>query len=111
MWMRPEYVALLADREPVAFEYRWDALQLARALQATRTDYLALSEVYKVERNIEMANPQAAFRDLARYGDPAIEVRLPGADRVQFMLLRIDRPRLEAYIAERDAALNAAPRR
>jgi len=111
MWMRPEYVALLARREPVAFEYRWDALQLALELAATRTDYLVLSEVYKVDRNIEMANPQAAFRDLARYGDPAIEVRLPGADRVQFMLMKIDRARLQAYIAEREAALNAARRR
>ena len=111
MWMRPEYVALLARREPVAFEYRWDSLQLALELAATQTDYLALSEVYKVDRNIEMANPQAAFIDLARYGDPAIEVRLPGADRVQFMLMKIDRARLKAYIAERVAALNAGRRK
>lgn len=111
MWMRPEYVALLAHREPVAFEYRWDALQLALELAATRTDYLALSEVYKVDRNIEMGNPQAAFGDLARFCDPAIEVRLPGAGRVQFMLMKIDPARLRAYIDEREAALSAARRK
>jgi hypothetical protein len=111
MWSRPEYVALLAARVPVAFEYRWDALQLALELKATRTDYVVLSEVYKVDRNLEMGNPQEALRDLPRYAAPALEVKLPGADRVQFMLMKVDRARLEAYIAERVAALSARRRK
>ena len=98
MWARPEYLALLTRADPVPFEYRWDARGLAQALDDTHTDYLVLSEVYKLDRNLELRNPTQELRDIGRYGDVVIEVKLPEAGRVQFALLRIDRARLAAYL-------------
>ena len=99
MWARPEYVALLTRGDPVPFEYRWDAHGLAQAIETTHTDYLVLSEVYKLDRNLELHNPTEELRGIGRYADPVIEVKLPGAERVQFALMRIDRARLAAYLA------------
>jgi hypothetical protein len=110
-WMRPEYVTLLGRRPCMPYEYGWDRLAFARALEKTGTRYIVLSEIYKLDVAFALANPGPMFQDLARFSQPYFQVTLPLAGRPQFVLQRVDPQRLRAYLAEADAAASAAPRR
>jgi hypothetical protein len=100
MWMRPEYVSLLGQREGVPYEYAWDAPTLARALRASGARYLVLSEIYKLDVTLALSDPSPMLRDVERFADPFYEVRLPHVPRAQFVLERIDPARLDAYLAQ-----------
>ncbi|HZZ93569.1 MAG TPA: hypothetical protein VFE23_13480 [Usitatibacter sp.] len=100
MWMRPEYVGLLGQRRGVPYEYGWDKLTFARALEATGTRYLVLSEIYKLDVDFALSNPGPMFADLARFSEPYYSVTLPLAGRAQFVLQRVDPVRLREYLRE-----------
>jgi hypothetical protein len=109
MWMRPEYVGILGDRECVPYEYGWDKLTFARALESSGARYVVLSEIYKLDVAFALANPGPMLADLDRFSSPYLSVTLPLAGRAQFVLRRVDPQRLRAYLAA--AGVSEAPRR
>jgi hypothetical protein len=99
MWTRPEYVALLAQRVAVPYEYRWEALHFAREAKRERVDYLVLSGIFKLDVNLELKSPGAALRHAWDFAHEVLEIRLPGSGTAQFVVMKIDPERLDAYIA------------
>lgn len=102
MWMRPEYVALLAHREPVAYENAWDSLRLAREIGRTGTGYVIFAEVYKVDVNMTMRHPREVLADVPRYSKEVLAIANPATRRREFALFEIDRERLAQFIASEE---------
>jgi hypothetical protein len=100
MWMRPEYVALLADREPVVYENDWDGLRLAREIVRTGTGYVIFAEMYKVDVNMTMRHPREVLADVPEYAREVFAVANPVTRKREFALYEIDRARLAEYIAK-----------
>lgn len=100
MWMRPDYVAVLTGRHGVPWYYGegMDGL-LRRALDA-RVDYVIASNTYKGDMRGEQSERFDDFSVLSAFADPVIVVANAELGINEFVLLRVDRSRLEALIAE-----------
>ena len=103
MWMRPEYVALLGGREAVPYYYRWDARTLAAKIREGSVDYLVIAGISKSDLAIHAGEAVTALRNAAPYSQPVYALGNPFNGQDEFILLRIDRDALDAYLA-------AAPR-
>jgi hypothetical protein len=103
MWMRPEYVALLAHREPVAYENEWDSLRLAREIARTGTGYVIFAEVYKVDINMTMRHPKEVLGDVPKYSREVLAIANPVTRRREFVLYEVDRAQLAEFIAGRES--------
>jgi hypothetical protein len=99
MWMRPEYVAILGERECVPSYYAWDARTLAMHARDDRADYMVVAGMSKNDLSMRLGDPAVA-RDNARlYTHPVLQIRNPFDGTVEFFLLRVDREALDAYLA------------
>lgn len=98
MWMRPEYVALLGDREGVPWYFRWDAKELARQVRATGTTHLVLSRYVKTDLTPTPGDPTPLLGSILEYS--RVVMRLPdatdGSDA--FLLLEVEPQRLHAWL-------------
>ncbi|HUQ27389.1 MAG TPA: hypothetical protein VM051_02290 [Usitatibacter sp.] len=103
MWMRPEYVALLGGRAGVPYEYGWDARTLATRIRDERVDYLVIAGISKSDVELRLGDPIVAMRQAQPYSERAMALSSPYTGEDEFVLLRIDRAALEAWLA-------AAPR-
>lgn len=99
MWVRPEYVALLGKRAGVAYEYAWDERALARAVRDSRAGYLVATGLYKSDLWHEVGDAFAIARLAAPYADPVLTIRNAVGGWEEFVLLEVDRGRLEALLA------------
>jgi len=99
MWMRPEYVALLGEREGVASYYEWDARTLAVRIRDARVDYLVVAGMSKSDLAIRAGEAFTALRQAEPYGRVVYALDNPFTGQDEFILLRIDRPALDAYLA------------
>jgi hypothetical protein len=103
MWMRPDYVAVLAARRGLPWYYgeRLDGL-LQRALDE-HADYLIASNTYKGDMRGEQTERFDDFAVLRSFADPVVVVPNAETGADEFALLRVDRARLAALIAQRTA--------
>jgi hypothetical protein len=104
MWMRPEYVALLAHRDAVAWENDWDSHRLAKEIERTGTDFVISGEAFKVDVNMSMRHPLAVLADVPKYSREVLTIVNPATRRHEFILYEIDRGRLAEYLREREGA-------
>lgn len=88
MWMRPEYVGLVAHREGVPYLFRWDKRRLAEEVRRSHTDYVVVSWLYK--NDLEHANGDPNV-DTTPYARPVFSER-------GFTLMQVDREALERYL-------------
>lgn len=89
MWMRPEYIAVLGDREAVPYYFSWDATRLMQAIRDSGADYFVFARVFKADLAHRMGEPSGQMHVVRRVADPVFSL---GDD---FALFRIDRARLE----------------
>lgn len=102
MWMRPEYIALLGEREPAVYENRWDALELARGIRREGVGYVVYADEYKVDVNMTMRHPAEVLGDLPEYSREVVAILNPATRRRAFVLHEVDPALLDAYIARRE---------
>ena len=102
MWMRPEYVALLAHREGVPYYFSWDERRLAQALLDERVDYLVVSALYKTDLHARFGQPAALHPHVGEYTRPAMRVRNAINGATAFELVRVEPAAVKAFLA-RDA--------
>lgn len=107
MWMRPEYVALLAHREPVAYENGWNSLRLAREIARTGAGYVIFAEMFKVDVNMTMRHPREVLGDVPRYSREVLAIANPVTRLREFVLYEVDRARLAEFIATSGADIPA----
>jgi len=101
MWMRPEYVAVLARRPAAAWFYADDEARLARAIESQAVDYVALSGIVKSDLDARQGDQAAVARALARFASPVVEIPNAVQGRPEFVLLKVDREAVRAYLASR----------
>jgi hypothetical protein len=99
MWMRPEYVAILGARTAIPYEYTWDAPMLAARIRGERVDYLVVAGVSKSDIKLRLGDGVAAMRYVEPYSRRALVLWSPATGEDEFVLLRIDRAALDAYLA------------
>jgi 4-amino-4-deoxy-L-arabinose transferase-like glycosyltransferase len=99
MWMRPEYIALLGRREGVAWYYGWDAKRVAREVRDARVDYLIVAYLFKTDLRGNGGDPFATYKEVADYADPLVTLANPATGGTDFVLLRVDRAKLDAWLA------------
>jgi len=101
MWMRPEYVAVLARRPAAAWFYADDEARLARAIESQAVDYVALSGIVKSDLDARQGDQAGVARALARFASPVVEIPNAVQGRPEFVLLKVDREAVRAYLASR----------
>jgi hypothetical protein len=99
MWMRPEYVALLGRREGLAWYYTWDSKRLAQEVRTQRIDFLVVAYLHKTDLNGVNGDPSVTLRQVSQYSEPKLALSNPVTGGVEFVLLQVDRARLDAWIA------------
>jgi hypothetical protein len=90
MWMRPEYVALLARRPAAAYLYRWSPAEFAAAVKRSGSDYVITAWLYKTDLEGRSGPPHL---EVAVYTHPEFSI----GDI--FVLARVDAAALDAYLA------------
>jgi hypothetical protein len=99
MWMRPDYVALLGDREGVPWYYRDGLAGLARRLQDTGTEYLVAATLYKTDMKGEQLDFFATAGAFAAFAQPVLAIRNPEAPIEEFVLMKVDAEALRSFLA------------
>jgi hypothetical protein len=100
LWIRPEYVAVLADREGVPWYYSWDARELARRILASRVDYVAFTRYVKADLVPEEGDPNPLLPSIRSYSALRMAIPDPDDGNNGFLLFQVDRPSLERYVAK-----------
>jgi len=95
MWVRPEYVAIVAHRPGVPFYFGWSRADLARHIRESGARYLVFCRVYKSDLMGRMDDVYAAFlADPPRYLHRVLTLK--GAfQQDDFVLFEVDRSLLE----------------
>jgi hypothetical protein len=100
MWMRPEYVGLLSNREGVPWHFAWDRPTLAREILRTRTDYVIATRLSKMDVAGGGGDEFGTLvNDTPAYLRPSMVIANPESGIQEFVLLQVDRETLERYIA------------
>ena len=99
MWVRPEYVSLLSGRAAQPWYYRWDERTLARRIEASGVGYVVVSGLVKSDLAFTAGDPAGIQRTLARFATPVLEIPNAVVPANEFILMRIDRGALAAFIA------------
>jgi len=96
MWMRPEYVALLGRRPAEPFYYAWSPREVAEAVRRSGSDYIVVSRIFKTDLAGVDGDPLVTLKGVLDYSRPALRF---GNDF--FVLMKVDREALEAFLARR----------
>ena len=102
MWMRPEYVELLAHRSGVAYRNDWDSLRLAKEIARGGVGFVISGEMFKADLDMTMRHPRELLVDLPQYSREILVVRNPATRRPEFVLHEIDGARLADYVREHE---------
>lgn len=106
MWMRPEYVAALGDREAVPYDYDWAPDRLAREILDSGTTHVIASRLFKTDLRGGNGDPFRTLGSIAAYARPVFAVRNPATGGEEFVLYRVD----AAALAAKVGAAAAIPR-
>jgi hypothetical protein len=107
-WMRPDYVALLGQREGVPWYYAEGMEGLVQRLRESGAGYLVVSTVLKADIHGDQRDPVVTLASVAPFARVAYKVRNPAAPYDEFALMRVDRDALDAYAASLGAVPAAA---
>lgn len=101
MWMRPEYVAVLARRRAEPWFYADDQARLARSIESRGVDYVALSGIVKSDLDARQGSQAAIQEALIPFATPVIVIPNAVTGRDEFILLKVDHTAVRAYLASR----------
>jgi hypothetical protein len=98
MYVRPEYVALLANRAGERLDYAWDDLALASAVQSSGAGYILATSLAKTDLAHKRGDAMACVAQSAPYTRRALVLsNEKGRDEV--VLLEVDREALARFLA------------
>jgi hypothetical protein len=99
MWMRPEYVSVLANRPAHPWFYSDDGMRLALSIESRNVDFVALSGIAKSDLAGRRGSQAAIQQALTRFATPVVLIPNAVMGRPEFILLKVDRVALRAYLA------------
>jgi cell shape-determining protein MreD len=101
MWVRPDYVALLGDRQGIPWHFRGGVRGLAEEVRRSGAQYLIVSALYKANIHGERLDPMEGLEAMPPFLRAAALTRNPVIGTNDFALMRVDREALDAYLAGR----------
>ena len=99
MWMRPEYPALLGGRPGVPWYYDWDPLRVGQEARDQRVDYIVVAQLFKTDLAGRKGDPARPLKFATAYAPQVFALENPTSGTADFVLLRVDRAALDAWIA------------
>jgi hypothetical protein len=99
MWVRPEYVALLGHRASAPTYFGWDAQRLAREVREAKADFIVVAAVYKPDFDLVAGDAALALPQMEPYVSQRTVLVNPLTGQVEFILMAVDPPALDAYLA------------
>jgi 4-amino-4-deoxy-L-arabinose transferase-like glycosyltransferase len=111
MWMRPDYIAVVAHRRGVPWFYREGLASTLRRVHEEDARYIVISSLYKSDMMGEADEPQLTADVLAPFAHPLYVVNNPSTPQPEFALFEFDRAAVAQYVAAHRAASAATPRR
>lgn len=99
MWMRPDYIAVLAHRTGVPSYYRDGMAGVVRTLLETHAQYIVVSTLYKADMRGDALDPVVTAKAVAPFAHALLVLRNPVAGIDEFGLMEVDRAALERYAA------------
>lgn len=101
MWMRPDYVALLGDRQGIPWYYRGGLRGLAEELRRSGADYLVVSILHKADIHGQQDVPFDLIEAVSAFSRPVSYTRNAVLGTPELALMRVDPEALAAYLAAR----------
>ena len=101
MWMRPEYISILARRAADPWFYSDDAVRLAKRIEANGVDYVALSGIVKIDLEARQGDQAVIEAALAHFALPVVEIPNAVSGRPEFFLFKVDHAAVRSYLASR----------
>jgi hypothetical protein len=101
MWMRPEYIGILGERQCVPWYYAWDAREMAVHVRDDRADSIVVASLSKSDLARGVGDPAQALQAARPYTREVLVLANPFTAVNEFILLRVDAGALDAYLAGR----------
>jgi hypothetical protein len=101
MWVRPEYVSVLSHRAAEPWFFDRDATRLAQAVDEGGVDYVIVAGIVKSDLAGARAGQGPIHETLARFALPVLEIPNAVHGRPDFILLKVDRAALRAFLTAR----------
>ena len=101
MWVRPEYISVLANRPAAPWYYGLDERRMAQAIESADVSYVVLSGITKSDLAARQAEEAPVQRALERLAEPVIEIPNAANGQPEFILLRVNRGAVRALLAPR----------
>lgn len=101
MWVRPDYVALLGNRQGVPWHPRGGLRGLAEQVRSSGAEYLIVSTLYKADIHGDALDPLETLEAPPPFLHPASVTRNPVLGTNELALMRVDPAALDAYLAAR----------
>lgn len=92
MWVRPEYVALLGNREGVPWYHGQDPKVLAGEARRLGAHYIVVANLYKTDLRAKTGDP-VVLSHVAGYATPVLTLANPVTRSSDFILLRAQQAR------------------
>jgi hypothetical protein len=98
MWVRPEYVAVLGNRQGVPWYFRWDRNQFLREVRQSRADYLIASKLLKPDLEGVVSAPALTLEWALQFSSPVYAAHDSLGREYAVMLLKIDPAAVERML-------------
>jgi hypothetical protein len=90
MWMRPDYIAILGNRQGVPWYYRWSHPEFLREIQRSKVDYIIATSLLKADMDGGQAGPAGPFEWALQFSDVVYSVRSVAKEGYEVAVLKID---------------------
>jgi hypothetical protein len=100
MWIRPEYVAFLDERQAVPFYFGWNEHAFAEAIRSSQASHVVLATLFKSDWRGGHGDPLPLMKTADAYADRVLALKNAVTGEEEFVLLRVDPRRLDAYLSK-----------
>lgn len=90
MWVRPDYVAVLGDRQGIPWYFRWDRKRFLGEIQRSKADYLIVSSLVKTDMDGVLIDPVVTLEWALGFSQPVHSARNTVAGGYEVAVLEID---------------------
>jgi hypothetical protein len=90
MWLRPDYVAALGNRQGLPLYYRWTPGEFLRQIRLSKADYVIVTSLLKLDMEGGEGNPGTKYDQALQVSEVVHSVRSLATAGYEIAVLKID---------------------